>query len=307
MSDYLSFELQVEIIKRLSVKPLLQFRSVSKRWKTLIDSSKFIAAHTVGQTPLNHLLVWYEDCYVDLGKTRKKIVSFVDDETLESIFTRQEIDPTTLGLAKHYKDLRVVGSSQGLLCLYDFERDRSCYKSATAMVVLWNPSIRKSIGVVVPRVSGWGFRHTVLGFGVCPITNDPMIVKITNVSMEMRSTTGVHWAVEVYTLSTGSWRIPTSKLPDKPVTVRWNPVVIDKFIYWFAFHGIEEFVKYGVDANKLILSFDMTTQEFTPIDLPNYFAHKSSMEFSISKLKGSLALLEYSTNNEKQDCHMGDE
>ncbi|CAH1435513.1 unnamed protein product [Lactuca virosa] len=112
MSDYLSFELQVEIIKRLPVKPLLQFRSVSKRWKTLMDSSKFIVVQTAGQTQLNHLLVWYEDCYVDLGKTGKTIVSFVNDETLESIFTRQEIDPTTLGLAKHYKDLRVVGSSK---------------------------------------------------------------------------------------------------------------------------------------------------------------------------------------------------
>ncbi|CAH1435511.1 unnamed protein product [Lactuca virosa] len=113
MSDYLSFELQVEIIKRLPVKPLLQFRSVSKRWKTLVDNSKFIATHTVGQTQLNH------------------------------------------------------------------------------------------------------------------------------------------------------------------------------FLY---------------DANKLILSFDMTTQEFTLIDLPNCFAHQSSMEISISKLKGSLVLLEYGTNNEKQDC-----
>lgn len=73
MPDYLPFEIQVEIIKRLPVKPLLQFRSVSKRWKILIDSSKFIAAHTVGQTHLNRLLVWYEDCYVDLGKTGKKL------------------------------------------------------------------------------------------------------------------------------------------------------------------------------------------------------------------------------------------
>lgn len=55
------------------------------------------------------------------------------------------------------------------------------------------------------------------------------------------------------------------------------------------------------------MSFDINTQEISLIDLPDCFAHQSSMEFSISKVKGSLVLLQYSTNNEKQECHMDDE
>ncbi|MFS8020210.1 putative F-box domain-containing protein [Helianthus anomalus] len=42
MSDNIPFEIQVEIIKKLRVKSLIQFRSVSKAWKSLIDSSDFI-------------------------------------------------------------------------------------------------------------------------------------------------------------------------------------------------------------------------------------------------------------------------
>ncbi|KAJ0828768.1 putative F-box domain-containing protein [Helianthus annuus] len=42
MSDNVPFEIQEEIIKRLPVKSLIRFRSVSKSWKSLIDSSNFI-------------------------------------------------------------------------------------------------------------------------------------------------------------------------------------------------------------------------------------------------------------------------
>ncbi|MFS7988026.1 putative F-box domain-containing protein [Helianthus anomalus] len=47
MSDNVPFELQVEIIKRVPVKSLVQFRSVSKQWKSLIDSSESITHHTL--------------------------------------------------------------------------------------------------------------------------------------------------------------------------------------------------------------------------------------------------------------------
>ncbi|GKF20647.1 putative F-box domain-containing protein [Tanacetum coccineum] len=53
MSDHIPFEIQSEIIKRLPIKPLVQCRSVSKQWKSLIDSSKFIADYHA----LQHLLL----------------------------------------------------------------------------------------------------------------------------------------------------------------------------------------------------------------------------------------------------------
>ncbi|KAJ0818201.1 putative F-box domain-containing protein [Helianthus annuus] len=50
MSDNVPFEIQEEIIKRLPVKSLIRFRSVSKSWKSLIDSSNFITHY--------RLLLW---------------------------------------------------------------------------------------------------------------------------------------------------------------------------------------------------------------------------------------------------------
>jgi hypothetical protein len=56
MSDNIPFEIQQEIMRRLPVKSLIQFRSVSKSWKSLIDSSTFIADYQ--HTKLHqHILV----------------------------------------------------------------------------------------------------------------------------------------------------------------------------------------------------------------------------------------------------------
>ncbi|CAH1435495.1 unnamed protein product [Lactuca virosa] len=192
MSEYVAFEIQAEIIKRLPVKSLLQFRSVSKPWKSLIDSSEFISGYRVHQTDRQRLLVWYKDP-VD---TNEKYVTFVDDEA----FAQQEVAPAVPVLSKFLNDLKMVGSSQGLLCFYGYYQDPSHprFEFATEMAVLWNPSIRKSICVTVPGESRWS--KFVLGFGVCPITNDPTIVKITNVDTYF-TTDDSSPMVEVFTLS----------------------------------------------------------------------------------------------------------
>ncbi|KAF5823764.1 putative F-box domain-containing protein [Helianthus annuus] len=58
MSDHIPFELQVDIIKRLPIKLLIQARSVSKAWKSVIDSPDFIADYTVhNHDQPQHLLI----------------------------------------------------------------------------------------------------------------------------------------------------------------------------------------------------------------------------------------------------------
>ncbi|KAI3518052.1 hypothetical protein L1887_06404 [Cichorium endivia] len=297
MSDNIPLEIQVEIMKRLPVKSLLRFRSVSKPWNSLIHSHEFIAGYKVLQTEPQRLLVWHEN-----PDTEEKHVSFVDDET----FAQQEFNATVPVLAKLLNDSRVVGSSQGLLCLHGYYRvpGHSGYNSVREMIVLWNPSIRKSVGIAVPGVLRWGL-ETILGFGVCPITSDPTIVKISQVNLnwEMRSRGAVPWVVEVFTLSAGCWRIPTSNLPNKSIKITWSQVVLDRFIYWVAFDKMVA-ADGGLSTKSLIMSFDMTTQEFRVIDLPESLARQSYMNLSVCKVCESLAVLEYCTNMKKQVCNV---
>ena len=85
----------------------------------------------------------------------------------------------------------VVGASHGLLCLHGYH---NIYEKM--MFVFWNTSIQKSIGIVSSIKLDY---MNTFGFGVCPVTRDPTIVKIKH-SWNFSSTL---LSIEVFTLSSG--------------------------------------------------------------------------------------------------------
>ncbi|XP_076928529.1 F-box protein At4g22390-like [Bidens hawaiensis] len=200
MSDYIPADIQLEIMTRLPLKSLIQFRSVSKTWKSIIDSSAFISKHYNNghhtQTQVQHLLVMYQDTRSGfIGLVEDKYVSIVDDHT----FPKQIVSLTPPPLVKKLQCPRLIGTSRGLVGLYSQHyRDST---STTDVVVIWNVSIRKAVAVFVPNVAQELCRSTTtLGFGVCRVTNDPKIVKIK----QFANCNPIE--VEVFTLSTGAWR-----------------------------------------------------------------------------------------------------
>uniref|UniRef100_A0A251UKL9 Putative F-box domain-containing protein n=1 Tax=Helianthus annuus TaxID=4232 RepID=A0A251UKL9_HELAN len=174
---------------------------------------------------------------------------------------------------------RIIGCSHGLLCLYGgYQEGHDGPLSGTCRAVLWNPSIRKAVAVAVPNVADMTIYETGFGFGVCRETNDPKIVKITHINMRghRESVTCIPWQVEVFPLSTGAWRSPyTSNLPRNSIEFDYdNTVVIYGMLYWLATDRITAdggFQSY----NNLIISFDMTSEEFREVNLPDSLAHQS--------------------------------
>ncbi|GJV29503.1 putative F-box domain-containing protein, partial [Tanacetum coccineum] len=238
MSDNIPLEIQQEIMKKLPIKSLLQFRSVSKSWKFLIDSSKFIADYQRTQLP-QHVLVRDDIQY--------NYVSIPDDNT----FPQQKV---SLTVPMSIKTLdRIVGSSEGLFCLYS---DVGIY-SGTNKAVIWNPSIRKSVDIDVPNVLDRTKYHTSICFGVRPDTLDPMLLSIS----WLHTITGTTWLVEAFRLSLGVWKSLSTNMPLRSTSLTDNRVAIGRFIYWRAVNRFS-------DADHLILSFDMISEEFTEIDFP---------------------------------------
>ncbi|GKD49948.1 putative F-box domain-containing protein, partial [Tanacetum coccineum] len=137
MSDNIPFEIQEEIMKRVPIKPLLQFRSVSKAWKSLIDSSDFIAAYQ--HTDLQHHILVRDDF-------EHNYVSVADDDT----FPHQKVTPTVPMSVTQLDKPEILGSSHGLFCLFDYFGKPS--GSGTKTAVIWNPAIRKSVTIDVPIV-----------------------------------------------------------------------------------------------------------------------------------------------------------
>ncbi|KAJ0714009.1 putative F-box domain-containing protein [Helianthus annuus] len=126
MSDNIPFELQEEIIKRvLPVKSLIRFRSVSKQWKSLIDSSEFITHHTLSQTQPQHLLVRYitrasgfRFFSDDKSLREDKYVSIVDDDS----FPHHKFSPVVTPTVKLRAHPLMLDCSHGLVCLHGWSR-----------------------------------------------------------------------------------------------------------------------------------------------------------------------------------------
>nr|GEZ33618.1 hypothetical protein [Tanacetum cinerariifolium] len=165
MSDYIPFKIQSEIITRLPVKSVVQCRSVSKLWKSLIDSSEFITSyHTCKTQPQHHLFIRYKLA------NELKYVSVLDDDS----FPNHKSSLTVPQPVSQLGYILTLTSVNGLLCFFGSLQDVFNKK----IVVLWNPSIGKAVGVTISNSLRIPDGLTFVGFGVCPITSDPKLVRI---------------------------------------------------------------------------------------------------------------------------------
>ncbi|XP_076894909.1 putative F-box protein At3g10240, partial [Bidens hawaiensis] len=261
-------------IKRLPVKSLLQFQSVSKGWKSMIDTPGFIASYT-GQH--QHLLINYYDSLV------AKYVSFEDNDT----FPQNKVSVTIPPLVNTLNFYGSIGASHGLLCLLGVGGG-----GGGGRAVIWNPSIRKAVAVDAPWVGAHNGYKTIVGFGVCRETADPKIVKIEG----PLSLTGMEfvpcdsWQVEVFTLSTGAWRPSHGNLFRQSIYFSmWDVVVVDGVLYWLASDYAIGTMYERVQQQSLIVSVDMTSKEFGEVHLPDSLAHHSDL--FMSKLRESLVVV----------------
>ncbi|GKB99706.1 putative F-box domain-containing protein [Tanacetum coccineum] len=252
MSDHIPFEIQKQIMKKLPVKSVIQFRSVSKQWKSLIDSSKFIKNYHVNHTnPQHHLLVEYQS---DIDEV--KYISIIDDNT----FPNHKFSvtyPQTQDFSDHFIagccDQRIAGSSQGIICIHCYDR---CDGDNEDMAVLWNPTVRKTVGVVIPHLPTDFISARVFSFGVCPNTNEPKLVQLTVT-------------------------IPSTLFN---INVFWGHVCTQGFIYFLTRDHT------GIGSNMIVL-FDLRSEEFGQVYLPDSLLHSRCLVL-LSKRNECLTLLE---------------
>ncbi|GJX39224.1 probable galacturonosyltransferase 7 isoform X2 [Tanacetum coccineum] len=269
MSDNIPFELQMEIIEKVShVKSLIRFRSVSKQWKSFIDSPDFIKGYGARHTEPHSRILSYLFNYI---ADEVKYFRLVDDDYTNSIKVQQELAPAVVSpLIKQFSITQFVGASHGLVCLYGHTEN---------MLVIWNPSVWKSFGIADPN--HLSSSCNIYGFGVCPNTSDPTVVKIIQRYNKP-------WHVEVFTLSSGVWNvIPISNLLCQLSKLTLlSRVVIDRFIYWVACK-----MAFAHSYNKYkVVSFDLITKEFKLVHLPDFLTCERHSPVSICKLRESLVV-----------------
>ncbi|GJS59669.1 ribonuclease H-like domain-containing protein [Tanacetum coccineum] len=157
------------------------------------------------------------------------------------------------------------------------------------MAVIWNHTLRKSIGIVISISKAVDI---VVGFGVCPDTSDPKLVKI--IVDEITSM----WEVDAFTLNTRVWKIVYTSVPFKWGEFSWLQVFVIGVIYFHAYDSICLFDDGG--RSNFVISFDLKSEKFGEVCLPERLVHAPLLRET--KVNESLGLLEYFDEGEMSLC-----
>ncbi|XP_059670779.1 F-box protein CPR1-like [Cornus florida] len=250
-------EVIADILSRLPVKPLLQFRCVSKSWCALIDSPHFIKSH------LNRS--------IETNTNRRLIFSDFD------LFSIDLDSPDDDWLAldhplKNEEATIVIGSCDGLLCLCESWKD----------ITLWNPSTRKHHKLPVTPIEfsrkGWRSDDSRYGFGYDSVSDDYKVVKITLYHFE-DDVDSFDSEVEVYSLKSNRWR----RIQAFPYYLLYrgrNAIFTNGALHWV---GCES------DSTKLIAALDLGVEEYRLVAQPDYSDKEFKMNVAV--LGGWLCVL----------------
>ncbi|GJT71685.1 F-box domain containing protein [Tanacetum coccineum] len=250
-------------MNKLPTKCLLQFRRVSKLWKFTIDSSIFIRDYGSRQC---------ETCCFNLAYKRST------EGFMCSVDEQMSYTPL-LNTNLYLSALTPITTSEGVWCF--------SYGSHMG-AILWNPSIRKSIGIVIPYMTSQPeIRKIVWGFGVRSDTLDPTFLNIS-----MGKYGAGPWHVFVYTLSSNSWNsLENYRLPRVSIRIKRScgQTTVSGFIFW---GGYEIF--FNVDGScyniSMLVSFDMINHQFHVLDIPSVLRDQLPDPFYISHLGNSLVI-----------------
>ncbi|XP_059435560.1 F-box/kelch-repeat protein At3g06240-like [Corylus avellana] len=249
-------DLLVQILLLLPVVSLLRFKCVSKSWYALITHQNFIEKH------LLHNLSTSNNRARFLAHRRDKttgdyVISRLSYEPLQVLPPTQQPLPLPYSGVDKKVEVFVVGSCNGLVCLYD---------NYDLNVVVWNPATKETKVVpksTVPR-SPAAFQASVngIGFGFDAKTNDYKIIKLLclydpDPNLSYYQTQFIDHN-EVYSLSNNSWRKVDSPLCH----------IFDGFKGMKAYtNGIASW--WGLCGFESILSFDMSKEAFLITPLPD--------------------------------------
>ncbi|XP_026412483.1 F-box/kelch-repeat protein At3g23880-like [Papaver somniferum] len=241
------------IIIRLPVKSILQFRCVSKAWCKLLKDPDFVKKHLSHAIEMNKFSVMMHPCY-DLHEKAHALAYDPFSSTLSN--------PASI----NYPLARTFwGTCNGLICLTTTsEKD----------VVLWNPTTKEF--KEVPIESADDFSNYKHGFGYGDEIDDFKVVSFVGFE-------DVYFSeVRVYTLKSNSWR----RLENIPYLLchgemDMSQVSVHGAMHWLALSDTE--------PDKVIVSFDFKDDKFDEMPLPSFF-HDEYAETNLCPLGGSLCL-----------------
>ncbi|GFS30973.1 hypothetical protein Acr_00g0014970 [Actinidia rufa] len=266
----LPLDIVFNILSWTPVKSLLQWRSVSKLWRCIIDHPFFADMHiSRGNEEPNMLLL---SPYPNWRRTKLSFRLVEGGRTLKGI----ERSVTEFNLINQ---CRLMGSCNGLLC-FEYNNEES--------YILLNPFQKGHVALPEATIKAYPVMVSC-GLGFYSSTNTYKVVRVVTLLRLPRFVS----RVEVHEVGTSSWREIT-EVP--PCLLHRNPVFAHGALHWlvtpfliFLTHD-ESFIEH---LGKIV-SFDVGKEKFNLTPHPSSHSKKRPV-FKLLDVKGNLAVADLSS------------
>jgi len=234
-----------QILTRLPVKSLLQFKSVSKEWYSDISSYAFASARFracvssySSSSPIDCLFIQAENNYYLLFYEEQ-------DAVLDYYLVKLEIDFD----GEQQNEIQLVGSCNGLVCLAYSSPVASCF-------YIWNPITNHWCKFTDPHLLSFNDR-TSWGFTYVSSSEDYKVVRL------IQDFSTLELIVRVFSLRTQEWKHVHDHGLDRSVclTKPNSGVLVGETLYWFMDTR-------GPARNPMVVGFNLVHEKFeTVLDL----------------------------------------
>nr|ACR48151.1 S haplotype-specific F-box protein [Prunus dulcis] len=262
-------EIKIDILVRLPAKSLVRFMSTCKSWSDLIGSSSLVSTH-LDRNVTKHAHV-YLLCLLHPNVERQADPDdpYVKQEFQWSLFSNETFEECSklshpLRSTEYYV---IYGSSNGLVCISDE------ILNFDSPIHIWNPSVKKFRTSPMSTNINIKYSYVALQFGFHPGVNDYKAVR-------MMRTNKNALAVEVYSLTTDSWKMIEAIPPWLKCTWQHLNGTIFNGV---AYHIIQKGSIFSV------ISFDSGSEEFEEFIAPDAIC--SSLGLCIRVYKEQICLL----------------
>ncbi|KAK9064394.1 hypothetical protein SSX86_015776 [Deinandra increscens subsp. villosa] len=256
-------EIIEEILSRLPVKTLLQFRSVSKPWRSLISDPPFTKLHF---SRSGHRTALFISAYDPSARKRYFLSAPLDGGSVTHLATLDNVPPCTSNTTESEH-------LNGLVC---FTSANGTFDSNYAFVV--NPSTHKILKV--PDSVSWvnygdGESNTCYLFGFHESRNEHKILNI-----RIRKFRSVE--ILIFCMSNHSWRKLNEKFPigydEYSIRIKCS-VCVNSVIHFMILNSSD------------ILTFDLQTEKFSKISTPDYIMPQGIVAYRIIKINGCVGIV----------------
>uniref|UniRef100_A0A7N2M265 F-box domain-containing protein n=1 Tax=Quercus lobata TaxID=97700 RepID=A0A7N2M265_QUELO len=276
-------EILTNIFVFLPIKSIIICTSVSKAWKSLIKNPTFISTHLHHSLNKNQNLLFFRL----RSQNQKEFYALHNEDDADfTQHARFDYPFHASDLVPHNKKCIVVGSCNGLLFLSNF-----FHAAPNNGFCLWNPCVGKLLKLPSPNVTyatHGAFRGSS-GFGFDPKTKDYKVVSVVTL-LENFDLEKTRPQVEIYTLSTGQWRMLRTGLAPICVLLQNGPqTFINGALHWVAFRDSDNYF------HNFVLIFDLGDEVFHEIllpEFPDFFGASDSIQRALGFRRNGEVMLQ---------------